>query len=176
MVARNIIYVYWLKVRYRLMRLDRTMDNTVDDWKDMCRVDSQVFDGVFLFLNQIIVLAACLQVTGSNKLYQGGCKLYAKIAWDWRPDAFKLYPSGGQSHTNCTRVAASRRQITADFIPVVCDWRPCGYNACDWRPLLYSLNETGRKLHTIFACASCQYMQSRQFFESTLSQQNNYLN
>jgi hypothetical protein len=32
--------------------------------------------------------------------------------------AFKLYPSGRQSHINCTRVAASRMKIVAAWPPV----------------------------------------------------------
>ncbi len=45
----------------------------------------------------------------------GGFALYlplanAKFACDLLPVAYKLYPSGRQSHANCTRVAASRMQ------------------------------------------------------------------
>ncbi len=51
-----------------------------------------------------------------------------KIACDWRPVAFKWYPSGCQSHANCTSVVASRKQIPIYFIHVACNWQPRGYN------------------------------------------------
>jgi hypothetical protein len=72
------------------------------------------------------------------------------------PVACKLYPHGRQSHANCTRMAASRMQISANFIHVSCDWRPRGYN----------LHATGGHLGTIymplaatrvqFICDCCQ--------------------
>ncbi len=46
---------------------------------------------------------------------------HAKFACDWRPVAYKLYPSGRQSHINCTRVAASRMQIVPAWPPVACN-------------------------------------------------------
>jgi hypothetical protein len=61
------------------------------------------------------------------------------LVTEWPPVACKLYLSGRQLHANCTRVAASRMQILADFIHVACDWRPHGYN----------LYETGGHLGTI---------------------------
>jgi hypothetical protein len=103
-----------------------------------------------------------------------GRRSHAKIACDCWLVAFKLYPSGCQLHANCTRVAASRRQIPIDFFHFACDWRPQGYNlhatgshsgticmrlaatrvqfVCDWPPLAYNLNVTGRQSHAIFAC------------------------
>jgi hypothetical protein len=83
-----------------------------------------------------------------------------------------LYATGGQLHANCTRVAASRMQISVDFI----------HNACDWRPRRYNLHATGghsgtinmqlaaSRMQTLHAlAASC--MQSHQFFASTLQKQ-----
>ena len=43
------------------------------------------------------------------------------LVTEWPPVACKLYPSGRQLHANCNRVAASRMQISADFIHVACD-------------------------------------------------------
>jgi hypothetical protein len=50
------------------------------------------------------------------------------------------------AHANCTRVAASRMQISVDFIHV----------ACDWQPRKYNFYATGGQLHANFACASSQ--------------------
>ncbi len=40
---------------------------------------------------------------------------------DWRPVAIKLYPSGRQSHSNCTCVADNRMQIVPTWLPVACN-------------------------------------------------------
>ncbi len=69
-------------------------------------------------------------------------------------------------------MAASRLQISVNFIHVACDWRLRGYN----------LHATGGHLGTIYMrlAASCMQtlhapaascMQSRQFFASTLQEQ-----
>jgi hypothetical protein len=84
-----------------------------------------------------------------------------QIVTVWPPVACKLY-----------RVAASRMQISVDFIHV----------ACDWQPRRYNLHVMGSHLGTIYMrlaasrmkslhalVASC--MQSRQFFASTLQEQ-----
>ncbi len=62
------------------------------------------------------------------KLFPSGRQLYAKTACDWRPVIFKLLLSCRQSHANFICLAASRRQITDDFIHFACDWWPRGYN------------------------------------------------
>jgi hypothetical protein len=78
-----------------------------------------------------------------------------------------LQLSGRQTYANCTRVAASCMQISADFIHVACDWQPHRYNLratgshsstiyIDWWPLRYNLYGTGRQSHANFACASGQ--------------------
>ncbi len=89
----------------------------------------------------------------------------------WRPVANKLYQGGCQSHSNCTRVAASRMQIVTSWPPAAgkfpsffiyfeCDWWPCRYNfhatgatrvQFVW-PLGCNLNATGPQSHAIFAC------------------------
>ncbi len=85
-----------------------------------------------------------------NKLYQSGRQSNGKTACDCQSVPFKLYPSGRQSLENCTRMAASRRQIPNNFfkfcvrlvatrVEFVCNWRPLGYN----------LNTTGGHLVTI---------------------------
>ncbi len=96
----------------------------------------------------------CVWLPVANKLYQGGRQSHAKLACDWRPVEFKLYPSGRQwhakiacgwrpvafklylsgcqSHANCTRVAASRRQISVDFIHVAWDWWPVACKAASF--------------------------------------------
>ncbi len=48
------------------------------------------------FLNQIIVLAACLLKTGG--FARNWPLAHAKFACDWRTVAYNLYPSGRQSH------------------------------------------------------------------------------
>jgi hypothetical protein len=70
----------------------------------MCRIDSQIFQWLLHFFIQIIVLAACLQESGGFASIWP--LAHAKFACDWQPAAYKLYPSGCQSHINCTRVAA----------------------------------------------------------------------
>jgi hypothetical protein len=95
-----------------------------------------------------------------------------QIVTKWSPVAFKLYPSGRQSHAKCIRVAASRIQnekktmeiclrLADTRVQFVCDWRPLGYNlnatgrqshvifACDWPPPWYNLFATGRQTHII---------------------------
>jgi hypothetical protein len=68
----------------------------------------------------------------------------------WPPVACKsCMRLAGQSHSNCTRVAASRMLIPVDFIHVACDWWPRVQFACDWRPLAYNLNATGGHSGTI---------------------------
>ncbi len=80
-----------------------------------------------------------------------------------------LKPSGRQSHTNCTRVAASRMQISVDFIHVACNCLPRGYNlhatgghsgTIDMRPIASRM----QILHALAAST----VQSRHFFTSTL--------
>jgi hypothetical protein len=73
------------------------------------------------------------------------------LVTEWPLVAFKLYPSGRQSHANCTPVA--EMQISIDFIHVACDWRPLGYN----------LFATRCQSHINFVCTSSQ------FFASTYS-------
>ncbi len=73
-----------------------------------------------------------------------------------------LYPSGRQSHANCTSMAAR---------PILFMLHATGGHAgtifmllaatrvqfiCDWRPLVYNLYATGRQLHENFACAGGQ--------------------
>jgi hypothetical protein len=110
--------------------------------------------------------------TGSFALYWP--LAHAKIECDWRPVAYKLCPSGRQSHVNCIREAASRMKISLDFIHVACDWRPRGYN----------LHATGGHSGTIYkplAASRIQFLhaqaastvQSRQFLKAHC--QNNYL-
>jgi hypothetical protein len=74
---------------------------------------------------------------------------------EWPPFACKLYLSGHQSHANCTRVDASRIQISGDFIHVACYWRLSGYNlhATGGHS---ATNYMGRQSHPKFACASGQ--------------------
>jgi hypothetical protein len=62
------------------------------------------------------------------KLYPSGRQSHANNGCDWRPVACKLYLCGSHSNANCSRVAASCRQIPVDFIHVACNWRPRGYN------------------------------------------------
>jgi hypothetical protein len=103
----------------------------------MCLVDSQIFSWRLHFLDQTIVLAACLQKTGG--FARNWPLVHAKFASDWRPIACKFYPSGRHSHANCTRVAARRMQhelnrpkffmrLAATRASFACDWRPLGYN------------------------------------------------
>jgi hypothetical protein len=47
-------------------------------------------------------------------LHASGRQSHAKIACDWRPVAFKLYPSGRQSHTNYMRLQS--RQFFASTL------------------------------------------------------------
>ncbi len=58
------------------------------------------------------------------QLAASACKVCMQLA----PVAYKLYPSGGQSHANYTRVAASRMQHEYNRPKFACDWRPLGYN------------------------------------------------
>ncbi len=74
----------------------------------ICRVDSQIFQWRHNFFIQINVLAACFQNTGGFALYW--LLANAKNGCLWRPDAYKVYPIGRQSHANCARVAAIRMQ------------------------------------------------------------------
>jgi hypothetical protein len=77
-----------------------------------------------------------------------------QIAPEWLPVACKLY-----------RVAASRMQISADFIHVACDWRPRGYNL--------HVTATGGRSGTIYmrlAATRVQFI-CGQFFASTLRKQ-----
>jgi hypothetical protein len=53
---------------------------------------------------------------------------HAKFACDWRPIAYKLYPSGRQSHINRARVVASRMQIVPVWLPVPCNVNKIGRN------------------------------------------------
>jgi hypothetical protein len=117
----------------------------------MCRVDSHILH----FLIQLIVLAACLQKTS-------GCACswplaHVKFACDWRPVTYKLYPSGRQSHINCTQVAASRMQIVPEWSPVACNGGHMGticmrlaatrvQFACAWRPLGFKTRV--KQIHT----------------------------
>ncbi len=64
-------------------------------------------------LPMIKILSWC-----KDGLLHTSCLLVSCLVTEWPPDACKLYPSGGQSHANCTRVAVSRMQISADFIHV----------------------------------------------------------
>ncbi len=61
-------------------------------------------------------------------LLHSSCLLVSCLLTEWPPVACKLYLSGLRSHANCTRLAASRMQISVDFIHVACDWRPHSYN------------------------------------------------
>ncbi len=65
---------------------------------------------------------------------------HTKFACDWRQFAYKLYLSGRQLHTNCTRVAASRRQHEQNRTKF----------ACDWQPHRYILHVTGGHSGTIY--------------------------
>jgi hypothetical protein len=38
----------------------------------------------------------------------------------------KVHATGGQSHTNCTQVAASHMQIVPEWPPVACKLYTCG--------------------------------------------------
>jgi hypothetical protein len=84
-----------------------------------------------------------------------------QIVTEWPPVACKLY---------C--VAASRMQISMDFIHVACDWLPLGYNlhvmASHLGTIYMQLAASRMKtLHAL--AASC--MQSRQCFAGTLQEQ-----
>jgi hypothetical protein len=85
------------------MRLDQVMD-TVDGQALASTYVAYIlrfFIGVFIFFIQKIVRARCFQKTG-------GCALCwqlarAKIVCDWRPVAYKLYPSGRQFFASMLR-------------------------------------------------------------------------
>jgi hypothetical protein len=114
----------------------------------------------------------------ANKLYQGGCQSYAKIACDWRLVTFKLYPSGRQLHANRPLWPPAAGKFPSFFIYFECDCRPCRYNfhatgvtwvqfVCNWRPLGCNLNATGPQSHAIFACdwrpVACKATSFRKF-------------
>jgi hypothetical protein len=88
------------------------------------------------------------------------------------PVACKLCPSGRQSHANCTRVAASRMQISVNFIHVACDCRPSGYNlhgtSGNTGTNYMRLATSGTRI-LLAQAASC--LQSRQFFASMVREQ-----
>jgi hypothetical protein len=77
-----------------------------------------------------------------------------------------LHATDGQSHINCTRVAASRMQISVDFIHVAFYWRlaTSGHSGTIYMRLAVS-----RMQHLHALAASC--LQSRQFFARTLREQ-----
>ncbi len=87
-----------------------------------------------------LIMLKKVQLWCKEGLLHTSCLLVSCLVTEWPPVACKLYPSGHQSQANCTRVAASRRQILADFIHVACDWRPRGYN----------LHATGGHMGTIY--------------------------
>ncbi len=75
-------------------------------------------------------------------------------------------------HANCTRVAASRMQISVDCIHVACNWRPRGYNlhaTGGHSDTIYMRLAANRMLILHALTASC--VQSRQFFASILQEQ-----
>jgi hypothetical protein len=78
--------------------------------------------------------------------------LNAKFACDWRLIAYNLYPSGRQSHANCTHMAlvacnmnkidgnlhvtgghagTNCMRLEATQVQFACDWRPLGYKTRD---------------------------------------------
>jgi hypothetical protein len=143
----------------------------------MCRVDSQIFKWPLHFLIQIIVLAACLQKTGG--FARNWPLAHAKFAYDWPPVACKLYPSGRQSHANCTSVAPSRMQIIPAWPPVACNMNKIGMRlaatgiqfACDCRPLGYKTRDKQtRDKKCVKGCLYiiiiflCQHMAEKRLF------------
>jgi hypothetical protein len=82
------------------------------------------------------------------------------------------YLSGCQLHENCTRVAASRMQISADFIHVACYWRPRRYNlhSTGGHSVTIYMRLTTSSMQTVHAlAASC--VQAASCFASTLREQ-----
>jgi hypothetical protein len=65
------------------------------------------------------------------------------FACDWWPVTYKLYPSGRQSHANCTCAAASRMQTVPARPPVAC-----------------KLYLRGRQPHANCTCAAASRMQT----------------
>jgi hypothetical protein len=101
-------------------------------------------------------------------LLHTSCLLVSCLVTEWPPVACKLYPIGRQSHANCTRVAASLMQISADFIHVACKWQPRGYNL---HATGGHLCATGGHSGTIYMQLAASRMQTLQFFASTLREQ-----
>ncbi len=90
------------------MRLDQAM-HSVDGQAQGNTYVAQIlrfFNGVFIFLNNcsVRVLPKLTALHGTD-----------------RQHAQKLDATGGQSHTNCSRVAASRMQIVPEWPPVACN-------------------------------------------------------
>ncbi len=92
----------------------------------MCRVDSQTFYWRLHFVHQIIAFAPCLQKTGG--FARNWPPAHAKFACDWRPVAYKLYPSGRQSHATCIKSAEICMRLAATQVQFTCNWRPLRYN------------------------------------------------
>jgi hypothetical protein len=90
----------------------------------MCRIDAQIFERRVHFLIQRNVLAAYF--TGG--FARNWPLAHAKFASPWQPVAYKLCPSGHQSHMNCTWVAASRMQIVPAWLPVACNMNKINRN------------------------------------------------
>jgi hypothetical protein len=84
----------------------------------------------------------------------------------------QIVPSGRQSNANCTRVAASRMQIYADFIHVACDWLPRGYNlhATGGHSGTICMRLPASRMQILHALAAST-VHSCQFFARTLREQ-----
>ncbi len=80
------------------------------------------------------------------------------LAKNWRLAQAKLHATGGQSHINFTRVAASRMQIVPEWLSVAWKLYPCGRQSqATWiklaeickRPRRYNLHVTDGHSSTI---------------------------
>jgi hypothetical protein len=130
------------------------------------RVGSQTFEWFPHFLIQIIVLAACFQKTGgfACKWPPVACKnsmrlaaSHIQIVTKWPPVAYKLYPSGRQSHGKRKKIYGNLpttgghagsicMRLTANRVQFECDWAPDAHYfcmrpaatliqfVCDWPP------------------------------------------
>ncbi len=116
------------------------------------------------------VNAKKILLRSKDGLLHTSCLLVSCLVTEWPPVACKLYPSGRQSHTNCTQVATSRMQISDDFILVACDWRPRGYNfhATGGLSGTIYVYATGGYSGTIYMRLAASFLQARC--------ENNYLN
>ncbi len=124
--------------------------------------------------------ASCMQ-----KYHATGGQSHAKIPCNWRPVAFKLFPSGRQlyGNKNSMRLAACLIQIVAEWPPVACKLplilfilHATGGHAgticmllaaariqfaCDCQPLGYNLNATGGQSHSNCSRVAASCMQKQ---------------